>query len=73
MLPGLQSTGRAKRGAALAGLALIGPSGALLALPVAAMVQAIGSASGRRHDVIDSELTVVAEPLPRARRWRRGT
>jgi predicted PurR-regulated permease PerM len=60
-------------GAALAGLALIGPSGALLALPVAAMVQAIGSASGRRHDVIDSELTLVAEPLPRARRWRRGT
>ena len=57
-------------GAALAGLALIGPSGALLALPVAAMVQAIGSASGTRHQVIDSQLTIVAEPVRRTR-WRR--
>jgi predicted PurR-regulated permease PerM len=58
-------------GAALAGLALIGPSGALLALPLAAMVQAIGSAAGRRHEVITSELTAVAEPVRRVRwRWR---
>ncbi len=44
-------------GAALAGLALLGPTGAILALPVAAMAQAIASESGDRHLVIDSALT----------------
>jgi predicted PurR-regulated permease PerM len=43
-------------GAALAGLSILGPSGALLALPVAAMGQAIASETGRRHVVVDSDL-----------------
>ena len=59
-------------GAALAGLALLGPAGAILALPIAAMLQAIGSEMGRRHEVIDSELTTVTStsqrPLRRPRR-----
>ena len=53
-------------GAALAGAALLGPVGALLALPAAEMAQAIGSEWGRRHDVIDSRLTSVDKP-PRPR------
>jgi len=59
-------------GAALAGLALLGPAGAILALPIAAMLQAIGSEMGRRHEVIDSELTSITSaskrPLRRPRR-----
>ena len=43
-------------GAALAGLSILGPSGALLALPVAAMGQAIASETGRRHVIVDSDL-----------------
>jgi predicted PurR-regulated permease PerM len=43
-------------GAALAGLSILGPSGALLALPVAAMGQAIASETGRRHATVDSGL-----------------
>lgn len=44
-------------GAALAGGALLGPIGAIIALPGAAMIQAILSSEGPRHDVIDSPLT----------------
>lgn len=56
-------------GAALAGAAVIGPVGAVLALPAAAMAQAIGSEYGRRHDVIADPLTHV-ETLAGRRRWR---
>jgi predicted PurR-regulated permease PerM len=50
-------------GAALAGGAVLGPVGAVLALPAAAMAQAILSNVGRRYDVIDSHLTSV---IPRS-------
>jgi predicted PurR-regulated permease PerM len=59
-------------GAALAGAAALGPAGAILALPAAAMAQAILSEWGTRHDVIESELTTIAPPPPRRRRRLRG-
>ena len=46
-------------GAALAGFALLGAAGAILALPLAAMVQAVLSDWGDRHDVVESKLTRV--------------
>ena len=55
-------------GAAIAGAAVLGPVGALLALPAAAMIQAIGSEWGHRHDVIVSPLTNVQEKPPRRQR-----
>ena len=58
-------------GAALAGLALLGPPGAVLALPTAAMAQALISEWGARHDVIDSPLTTVSDSRPVVRRVRR--
>lgn len=57
-------------GAALAGAAVIGPVGAVLALPAAAMAQAIGTEYGRRHDVVDDPLTDIGAPTER-NRWRR--
>ena len=64
-------------GAALAGAALLGPVGAILALPGAAMLQAVSSEWGSRHVVIDSPLTAVTPTKGkrrrrRARRRRRG-
>lgn len=47
-------------GSALAGAAVLGPVGAVLALPAAAMAQAIGSAAGARHDVIPDPLTEIS-------------
>jgi predicted PurR-regulated permease PerM len=47
-------------GGALAGAAVLGPIGALLALPAVAMGQALISAWGVRHDVIDDPLTHIA-------------
>jgi predicted PurR-regulated permease PerM len=44
-------------GAAIAGASLYGLVGALLALPAAAIVQAVISANVQRHDVITSDLT----------------
>jgi predicted PurR-regulated permease PerM len=55
-------------GAALAGGAVLGPVGAVLALPAAAMAQAIISNVGRRYDVVDSHLTTVAPPPEHKRR-----
>lgn len=55
-------------GAALGGAALLGPVGAVLAIPGAAMVQALLSNAGTRHDVIESDL--VAVHPPRRRRGR---
>ena len=46
-------------GSALAGVALLGVVGAVLALPAAAMAQAIIGASGKRFDVVDTHLTTV--------------
>lgn len=44
-------------GAALGGAFVLGAVGAVLALPAAAMVQALASSWGRRHDVVDDPLT----------------
>jgi hypothetical protein len=51
-------------GAALGGASLLGFVGALLALPAAAMFQALASEWGHRYDVVDSHLTAV--PAPRS-------
>ena len=60
-------------GAALGGAAVLGAVGAVLALPAAAMGQAILSERGDRHQVIESELTEVesepAEESQPTRRW----
>lgn len=55
-------------GAALAGGAALGIVGALLALPAAAMVQALLSAAGSRYDVLDDRLTTVVDPRLRGER-----
>lgn len=49
-------------GAALAGFELLGAAGGLLALPFAAMLQAISGEWGQRHEVVDDELTALAIP-----------
>ena len=48
-------------GSAIAGSALLGVVGAVLALPVAASLQAFTTMYGRRHDVVASPLTGVEE------------
>ena len=60
-------------GAALGGAALLGPAGAILALPGAAMVQALATEWGHRHDVVDSDLTRIEPPRPPRRRRRQQT
>jgi predicted PurR-regulated permease PerM len=47
----------------IAGAALFGAVGALLALPAAAVIQAVGSTYIGRHEVIDTQMTT--EPKPR--------
>lgn len=68
-------------GAAIAGASIIGPIGALLALPAAAIIQAFVSSFLDRHEVVESELTealldaaVVADAVapPSTARGRRG-
>ncbi len=68
-------------GAAIAGGALLGPVGAILGLPVAAMAVAVVGAAGERHDLVDSPLIAVPEKKARKsrdlsagarRRFRRG-
>jgi predicted PurR-regulated permease PerM len=49
-------------GAALAGIAVLGVAGAILALPAAAMIQAIAGEWGERHEVVDSLWTDVETP-----------
>ena len=49
-------------GAALGGASLLGAIGAILALPAAAMVQALASEWGQRYDVIENDLTVIQPP-----------
>ena len=63
-------------GLVLAGLAVVGPIGALLALPFGASVQALATASIRRYDVEEHPLTEPARARPktpprtRPRWWR---
>jgi predicted PurR-regulated permease PerM len=47
-------------GAAVAGASISGVVGALLALPAAAIVQAVGSSYVHRHEVMETELTMPA-------------
>jgi predicted PurR-regulated permease PerM len=54
-------------GSALGGAALLGAVGAVLALPAAAMAQALVSELGTRHVVVDSHLTTVVETRRRRR------
>lgn len=49
-------------GAALGGAALLGAVGAILALPAAAMAQALASEWGQRYDVVDNHLTTIQQP-----------
>jgi predicted PurR-regulated permease PerM len=56
--------------AAIAGAAILGPVGAVLALPACATVQAFLAEWAPKHEVIDSHLTA-HEPPPRPRRTRR--
>ncbi len=53
-------------GAALGGAALLGPVGAVLAIPGAAMAQALLTDVGARHEVIESDLVTI-EPRRRRR------
>ena len=55
-------------GSAIAGAATLGAVGAVLAIPAAAMAQAVFSNTGKRHEVIDSHLTMMPERVPRVHR-----
>ena len=57
-------------GSALGGAALLGGVGAILALPTAAMFQALASSWGQRHEVLEDPLTSVPVRRRRARRRR---
>jgi len=58
-------------GSAIVGGAILGPVGAVLALPAAAMAQALIGSWGPRHDVIDDDL--VRMQAPRVKRAMRKT
>lgn len=60
-------------GAAIVGGAIIGPVGAVLALPAAAMLQALAGSWGTHHEVIDSPLVYVQLRPEKKRRWRKAT
>lgn len=60
-------------GSAVVGAAILGPIGAVLALPAAAMLQALAGSWGTHHEVIDSPLVRVAERRAKKRRWRKTT
>ena len=51
-------------GTVIAGAALFGAVGAVLALPAAAVIQAIGSTYIERHEVIETQMTAVPETRP---------
>ena len=63
-------------GAAIAGASISGVVGAFLALPAAAIIQAVGSSYVRTHDVIRDELTTeeAGQPVkpPRESAWARA-
>jgi predicted PurR-regulated permease PerM len=56
--------------AVIVGGSILGPIGALLAVPVAAVLQAFVSTLGERHEVVETDLTQ-QPPEPRARRQKR--
>ena len=58
-------------GAAIAGAAVLGPVGAVLALPAAAMIQALGGEWGTRHIVVESPLTYVFPVRQRTQRTKK--
>ncbi|HEX2784186.1 MAG TPA: AI-2E family transporter [Ilumatobacteraceae bacterium] len=58
-------------GSAIAGGAVLGAVGAILAIPAAAMAQAVLSNVGERHEVIDSHLTSMVPRKHLSRRSRR--
>lgn len=55
-------------GSAIGGAAVLGPVGAILAIPAAAMIQALISQTGERHEVIESDLTDVRPVMGRRQR-----
>lgn len=55
-------------GSAVAGASVLGVVGALIALPTAAMIQAVVSSTGTRYEVIDSDLVRVRPARRRGRR-----
>jgi predicted PurR-regulated permease PerM len=56
-------------GSAILGAAILGPIGAILALPASAMIQSLVGSWGERHDVIDDDL--VREAAKKLRRIRK--
>jgi predicted PurR-regulated permease PerM len=57
----------------IVGGSILGPIGALLAVPVAAVLQAFVSTLGERHEVVETDLTQPPpEPRARRRQKRRG-
>lgn len=58
-------------GSAIAGGAVLGAVGAILAIPAAAMAQAVLSNVGERHEVVDSHLTSMVPRKHLSRRSRR--
>ncbi|MET1001415.1 MAG: AI-2E family transporter [Acidimicrobiia bacterium] len=58
-------------GTVIAGAAILGPVGALLALPVAAVMSAFIAELGERHEVVESELTAYEQRRAPKRRWFR--
>jgi predicted PurR-regulated permease PerM len=58
-------------GSAIAGGAVLGAVGAVLAIPAAAMAQAVISNFGERHEVVDSHLTSMVPGKHLSRRSRR--
>jgi len=59
-------------GGAIAGAAVLGPVGAVLALPAVAMIQALASSWGTRYAVIEVPLTEQEKKKPRTRRKKNG-
>ncbi len=57
-------------GSAIGGAAVLGAVGAVLAIPAAAMIQALISQTGERHEVVESDLTEVRQRLRRRRQRR---
>jgi predicted PurR-regulated permease PerM len=55
-------------GAALGGYSVLGAAGAILALPAAAMTQALIGEWGERHDVLEDRLTELSLPGRQRRR-----
>lgn len=59
-------------GAVIAGAAILGPTGALLAIPVTATVQAFAGAYIRRYEVeTDSDTEKTEQPPKKQRKWMR--